>query len=105
MVAASTADPVDTSSIALKVQTIQGDSRESGYHLNGQLINGASKSIGMESGVATLFDTHDRVIGFRAFERDQPLAPGAGFSFDMDIIPQTLDAHAVSRFEIVVDGR
>ncbi len=105
LVAASPASPANAAAVALTIQNVRGEVRESGFHLSGQLVNTATTTVQVESGVATLFDKRERVIGFRALEHDQPLATGKVLTFDLDVIPQTLAAQDTARYSIDVDGR
>lgn len=87
----------------LPTRGLQGEMRESGYHVQGIVSNPAQVSAYGLSLIATLFDATGRVTGYRqmTWPPDQRLAPGESRSFELDVIPQ---GRGTTRAEVVAEG-
>ncbi len=104
LLSASKANPSGDKGPVLQVQALQGENRDSAFHVTGALVNVGTAAATQLRLVVTLLDSAGRVTGFRQWHwpPDQALLPGERLPFSLDIIPQGL---GTQRFEASAESR
>lgn len=88
---------------ALDVYDLIGNMHGQSFHVAGKLVNSSRKTLARFQVIVTLFDSHERVTGYRSVRvtPDNALSPGTAMPFEVDVIPVV---GGTIRFEASAEG-